>query len=67
MDWIGPEEDQPVIDEIERQTDRAAALIAQAYMEQRLLNAIKLGLKTKMTSRRGCSARQDLSDHFHPG
>jgi DNA-binding MltR family transcriptional regulator len=47
MAWIGPEEDQPIIDEIERQTDRAAALIAQAYMEQRLLNAIKAPLENE--------------------
>jgi DNA-binding MltR family transcriptional regulator len=42
MAWITvSSEDKPILDEIEQQTDRAAALIAVAYLEQRLEAAIK--------------------------
>jgi hypothetical protein len=42
MTWITVSaEDKPIVEEIERQTDRAAALIASAYVEERLLLAIQ--------------------------
>lgn len=44
MVWVGDEKDEPVFLEIHKQTDRAAALIAMAYLEQKLLVAIKARL-----------------------
>jgi DNA-binding MltR family transcriptional regulator len=42
MAWvIASEADKPILDEIKNQTDRGAALIATAYLEERLLAAIK--------------------------
>lgn len=42
MTWITiSDDDRRILAEIERQTDRGAALIASAYVEQRLVSAIK--------------------------
>jgi DNA-binding MltR family transcriptional regulator len=42
MAWMtNSDDDRPILEEIEKQTDRAAALIAVAYLEERLLAAIK--------------------------
>ncbi len=42
MTWITvSSDDKPIVEEIEKQTDRAAALIASAYVEERLLLAIQ--------------------------
>jgi DNA-binding MltR family transcriptional regulator len=42
MTWITiSDDDKPIIEEIEKQTDRGAAIIASAYLEERLLAAIK--------------------------
>lgn len=42
MTWVTvSDDDKPIIAEIEKQTDRGAALIATAYLEERLLEAIK--------------------------
>src|SRR5262245_5515962 len=42
MTWVtNSDTDKPILEEIERQTDRAAALIAVAYLEERLVAAIK--------------------------
>lgn len=42
MTWITvSDEDTPILEEIEKQTDRGSALIAASYLEQRLLTAIK--------------------------
>jgi hypothetical protein len=42
MTWITlSDADKPILEEIEKQTDRAAALIATSYLEDRLVEAIK--------------------------
>ena len=42
MTWItASDDDKPILEEIEKQTDRASALIATSYLEDRLLSAIK--------------------------
>jgi DNA-binding MltR family transcriptional regulator len=42
MVWItASDDDKPILEEIQKQTDRAAALIASAYLEERLIEAIK--------------------------
>jgi hypothetical protein len=43
MVWVtASEADKPLLGEIENQTDRGAALIATAYLDERLLAAIKV-------------------------
>lgn len=39
--WPVSDDDKPILDEIAKQTDRGAALIAVAYLEERLVSAIK--------------------------
>jgi len=42
MTWItASDDDKPILEEIEKQTDRGAALIAVAYLEERLVAGIK--------------------------
>lgn len=48
MTWITTGgDDQPILEEITKQSDRGAALIASAYLEERLLAAIKARLNSE--------------------
>ena len=55
--WIAPVDDQPILEEMGKQTDRAAALIATSYLEERLYSALLARLARNKDAEKGLFSR----------